>query len=292
MQTKTAFITLFGRPNVGKSTLLNALLGCKVSIVSPKPQTTRQKVTGILSEGDTQLIFADTPGVHHAKNKLGNFMDEVVGESAAGADVAVLVVASGDEIRENEKKMLSMLKGHRAVLVINKIDLYPKEEILKTITAFSKAYDFDEIVPVSAYKKDGITLLKDLLKGFAVPAPFFYDEQSVTDMSETEMICEAAREKMLYLLGDEIPHGVAVHLEYLEKTQSTVRVGLSIICERDSHKGIIIGKNGRMISKINAAVRKELEFMYDTKIFLESFVKVKPNWRNDAAMLKDFGFTK
>ncbi len=289
MKTKSAFITLIGRPNVGKSTLLNALIGTKVSIVSPKPQTTRNRVTGILTQGDTQLVFLDTPGVHKAKSKLGNYMVKVAEDSAKETDVTVMVIESGDTVRAAEERMVKKLQG-KTVLVINKIDLKPKEEILNTIAAFSALYPFDEIVPISAYKKDGVELLRDILLGFATEAPFYYDDDLVTDMSESEMICEMAREKMLYLLGEEVPHGTAVQLTQLEKQEHLVRVGITIYCERDSHKAIIIGKGGQALRKIGEAIRKELEFTYDCKVFLDCFVKVKKDWRNDLSALGDLGF--
>lgn len=288
-QTKSAFITLLGRPNVGKSTLLNALIGTKVSIVSPKPQTTRNRITGILTQGDTQLVFLDTPGVHKAKSKLGNYMVKVAEDSTKETDVTVMVIESGDELRSAEERLFKRLNG-KTVLVINKIDLRPKEDVLKTIAAFSKAYNFDEIVPISAYKKDGIDLLRNILLGFATPAPFYYDDEQVTDMDEAQMICEMAREKMLYLLGEEVPHGTAVQLTSLEKSDHLVKVGITIFCERDSHKAIIIGKKGQSLKKIGEAIRKELEFTYDCKVFLDCFVKVKKDWRNDASALSSLGF--
>ncbi|MBQ6947042.1 MAG: GTPase Era [Clostridia bacterium] len=288
-QTKSAFITLIGRPNVGKSTLLNALIGTKVSIVSPKPQTTRNRVTGILTEGDTQLVFLDTPGVHKSKSKLGDYMVKVAEESAKETDVTVMVIESGDVVRPAEERIAKKLKG-KTVLVINKIDLKPKEEILKTIAAFSALHSFDEIVPISAYKKDGVDILRKILIDFATPAPFYYDDDQVTDMNEYEMISEMAREKLLYLLGEEVPHGTAVQLTTLEKSESLVRVGITIYCERDSHKAIIIGKGGQSLRKIGEAIRKELEFTYDCKVFLDCFVKVKKDWRNDLSALDDLGY--
>ena len=289
MSTKSAFITLIGRPNVGKSTLLNALIGTKVSIVSPKPQTTRNRVTGILTKEDTQLVFLDTPGMHKAKSKLGNYMVKVAEDSAKETDVTVMVIESGDTVRAAEERMIKKLHG-KTVLVINKIDLKPKEEILKTIATFSALHNFDEIVPISAYKKDGVDILRNILLGYATPAPFYYDDDQVTDMDEPEMICEMAREKMLYLLGDEVPHGTAVQLTSLEKSETLVRVGITIFCERDSHKAIIIGKNGQSLRKIGESIRKELEFTYDCKVFLDCFVKVKKDWRNDLSALGTLGF--
>lgn len=289
METKSAFITLLGRPNVGKSTLLNALIGTKVSIVSPKPQTTRNRITGILTKGDTQLVFLDTPGVHKAKSKLGNYMVKVAQDSTKETDVTVMVIESGDEVRAAEEHMMKRLSG-KTVLVINKIDLRPKEDVLKTIAAFSSAYNFDEIIPISAYKKDGIDILRDILLRFATPSPFYYDDEQVTDMDEPQMICEMAREKMLYLLGDEVPHGTAVQLTSLEKNEHLVKVAITIFCERDSHKAIIIGKAGQALRKIGEAIRKELEFMYDCKVFLDCFVKVKKDWRNDLSALNFLGF--
>ncbi len=288
-QTKSAFITLLGRPNVGKSTLLNALIGAKVSIVSPKPQTTRTRVTGILTQGDTQLVFLDTPGIHKAKSKLGNFMVKVAKDSTKETDVTVMVIESGDEVRAAEQKMIENLSG-KTILVINKIDLKPKEEILKTIAAFSKFYSFDEIVPVSAYKKDGVDILRNILLDMATPAPFYYQPELLTDMDEPEMICEMAREKLLYLLGEEVPHGTAVQLSMLEKDEHLVKVGITIYCERDSHKAIIIGKQGQSLRKIGEAIRKELEFTYDCKVFLDCFVKVRQDWRNDVSALHSLGF--
>lgn len=289
MTTKSAFITLVGRPNVGKSTLLNALIRTKVSIVSPKPQTTRNRVTGILTQGDTQLVFLDTPGMHKSKSKLGDYMVKAAEESMKETDVTVMVIESGDTVRSTEERMMEKLRG-KTILVINKIDLKPKEEILKTIAAFSKCYSFDEIIPVSAYKKDGIDILRDILINYATPAPFYYEDDRVTDMDEPEMICEMAREKLLYLLGEEVPHGTAVQLTQLDKSQNLVKVGITIFCERDSHKAIIIGKGGQSLRKIGQAIRQELEYTYDCKVFLDCFVKVRKDWRNDQAALNLLGF--
>ena len=292
MEKKCAFITLIGRANVGKSTLLNALLGQKVSIVSPKPQTTRRKVTGVLTEGDTQLVFFDTPGLHRPKNKLGAYMEDVACQSTDGTDVVVMVVESGDEVRTAERKMTRLLTGKKNILVINKIDLRPKEDILGTIAAFREMFDFDEIIPVSARRKDGVDILKKVLQDAARPSPFYYDAETVTDMSETEMICETAREKMLYLLGEEVPHGIAVSVSYLEKREDIVRIGLDIICERDAHKAIIIGKGGGKLREIGSSIRREMEFIYEGKVYLECFVKVRKDWRNDARTLADLGFSE
>ena len=290
---KTAFIALVGRPNVGKSTLLNALLGVKVSIVSPKPQTTRQNVRGILTKQDTQLVFLDTPGMHSAKNRLDEFMMQNIRAGLSDADAAILVVQSGDRVGKAEERLLAAAKeaARPVVLVINKIDLRPKEEILSTIAIFSAAYDFAEIIPVSATQKDGLEILEQTLLSFGKVSPFFYDEEAVSDMDEGQMISEIAREKLLYYLQEEVPHGVAVSVTNLEKLPSLTRVELTIFCEKDSHKAILIGKGGEMIKRIGMAVRKEVEFMYDTKAFVECFVRVQKDWRNRPQFLSDMGYS-
>jgi len=289
--TKTIFVTLCGRPNVGKSTILNAFVGQKISIVSPKAQTTRTRVTGVLTKDNCQYVFLDTPGMHKAKTGLGQAMVQSVGEGIENADVTLFVVEAGDTIKATERAIIKMLRENRmtAFLVVNKIDEKSKEDVLKTITEFSSAFEFEEIIPVSAVKRDGLDIILDELNKRAEPSFFYYDDEYVTDTPSATYITEVIREKMLYNLGLEIPHTVALVSESYEEDEKIIRSSVTVYCTRESHKGIIIGKKGAMLKKILTDARVELEKTFDKKVFIECFVKVKLDWQNSSAMLRMLG---
>ena len=291
MSTKTVFATLMGRPNVGKSTLLNQIIGEKISIVSPKPQTTRTRITGIYTEEDTQFIFLDMPGFIVGKSGLGKRMEQTVSESVEETEIA-LFVAEAKAPNEQEKKMLSRLGEMEipAILVLNKIDSIPKEKILSAISAYTAVFDFDAVVPLSAKTGDGVEILLEELKKYAEDSPFFYDPDQLSDQSEAVFACEVVREKMLYLLGQEVPHGVALAVDAFEEEEDLISIYVVIYCSKDSHKGIIIGKGGSMLKEISSKARAELEKHFDKKIFLKCFVKVKRDWENNSGMLDSLGF--
>ena len=289
--SKTVFVTLCGRPNVGKSTLLNAFLGKKVSIVSPKAQTTRVRVTGVLTENNCQYVFLDTPGMHKAKSGLGAAMVQAVSEGIENADITLFIVEAGDRIMPTERSIIKMLKENRmsAFLVINKIDQADKEKVISTISEFSAAYDFEEIIPVSAKTRDGLDIVLSELYKRAEDSFFYYDSDFVSDMPGANYVCEVIREKMLYNLGLEIPHTVALIAESFEESDTLVRCSVTVYCTRESHKGIIIGKKGDMLKKINTQARIDLEKYFGKKVFVECFVKVKNDWQNNSAMLRMLG---
>ena len=291
---KSAFISIIGVPNVGKSSLLNRLLGTKVAIISPKPQTTRTKITGVLTEGDIQTVFIDTPGFHKPKNKLGQHMLRAVGDSLGGIDGAVLVADAGAKaLRAEEKELIEKLKQHRikAILALNKIDTLPsKELLLEKMAQFAALYDFEAIVPLSALKGENIEALKAELAKLAVEGPFFFPEDTLTDQPERVLVSELIREKMLKLLSQEVPHGVAVSIEKMRMRESgdVMDVEAVIYCERESHKGIIIGKKGAMLKRISTEARLDMERFFDCKVNLSTWVKVKEDWRNRQGLIHNF----
>ncbi len=292
MSTKTVFATLMGRPNVGKSTLLNQIIGEKISIVSPKPQTTRTRITGIFTREDTQFIFLDMPGFIVGKSGLGKRMEQTVSESVEETEIA-LFVAEAKAPNEQEKKMLSRLgeMGIPAMLILNKIDAIPKEKILSAITAYTAEFDFDAVIPLSAKTGDGVEILLSELEKYAEESPFFYDPDQLSDQSEAVFACEVVREKMLYLLGQEVPHGVALAVDAFEEEEELISIYVVIYCSRESHKGIIIGKGGNMLKEISSKARAELERHFGKKVFLKCFVKVKRDWENNSGLLDSLGFT-
>ena len=295
MITKTAMIAVIGRPNVGKSTLVNAMVGEKISIVSPKPQTTRYRIFGVVERGDTQLVFADTPGFHKARNKLGEYMVKVVAESVSDVDAACLVVEPKANVGRQEELLIERIKelGIPAVLVINKIDTVEKDELLPVIAAYAERYEFDAIVPVSAKRADGIEILIDVLKKFAAEGPQLFPDDMMTDQTERQLCAEIIREKMLMALESEVPHGINVEITgFKERDDLVDEIDATIYCEKQSHKGIIIGKNGEMLKKIGEAARADMEKMLDARVFLQTWVKVKENWRDSGANLKSFGFSE
>lgn len=290
---KTGFIAIVGRPNVGKSTLLNALLGEKVAIVSKKPQTTRNRITGILTRGETQYVFLDTPGMHHPKTKLGDYMVKSARAAIGDVDAAVLVVECGRTPDNIETGIAEKLKSAQipALLAINKTDRSNPAEIAKTIEDYAGLYNFSSVIPISALKADGVDIVLKECEPFVAEGEWFFPEDEFTDQPERQIAAEIIREKLLRLLDDEIPHGTAVVIEEFEETPSIIRIRAEIYCEKDSHKGIIIGKNGEMLKTIGTYAREDLEKFFGIKVYLNLWVKVKENWRDDLATLGNFGYS-
>ena len=291
MQSKSAFITIVGRPNVGKSSLMNALVGEKIAIVSPKPQTTRNRITGVLTRGETQLVFLDTPGVHHARTKLGDYMNRQATGSVADVDLAVFVTEANRPLNEAEKNLLAGFRGIPAIAVANKIDLLDApEQMLTKIAELAEAYSFDEIVPVSVLQNDGIDGLLEILLRYAEEGPHFFDDDAMTDQPERVIVAEIIREKILRNMRDEIPHGTAVTIERMEDRGRIVDIDATIYCERETHKGMLIGKKGEMLKRIGTQAREDAERFLGTKVNLQCWVKVKEDWRNREGLIKNFGY--
>ena len=293
-ERKTAFIAIVGRPNVGKSSILNNLLGQKVAIVSSKPQTTRTKIMGVLTEDNVQLVFTDTPGFHKPKTKLGEKMNKAVDDSIGGVDSCLFVTEAKGEIREAELDLLKKLKAERipVVLAINKIDmLADKQELMGRILELTNLLDFEAVIPVSARENDGMDELKDELFKLAAPSEFFFPEDTLTDQPERVLAAEMIREKLLHKLSDEIPHGIAVSIERMKEREDKPIIDIEavIYCERESHKGIVIGKKGIMLKEISTNARHELEQFFECKINLQCWVKVKEDWRNREGLIHNFG---
>ena len=295
MITKTAMITICGRPNVGKSTLTNALVGEKIAIVTNKPQTTRNRISAVLNRGETQFVLMDTPGFHKPRTRLGDYMVKVVRESVADVDAVVLVVEPIASIGPQEAALIERIKqsGAPSVLVINKIDTVEKAELLAVMAAYGAAYPFAARVPISAKNGEGLTELMDELQTFAEPGPQLFPDDMISDMPEKQICAELVREKLLLCLDKEIPHGTAVAVtKFSERENGIIDMDVTIYCEKDSHKGIIIGKHGAMLKKIGAMAREDIEAFMGTKVFLQTWVKVKENWRDSNALLRNFGFTE
>ncbi len=293
--TKSAMITICGRPNAGKSTLTNALVGEKVAIVSPKPQTTRNRITAIVNHGDTQFVLLDTPGFHKPKTRLGDYMVNVVRESVSDVDCVLLMVEPVAAIGPQEEALIERLKqaGAPAILLINKIDTVDKARLLEVMAVYSAAYDFDAILPVSAKTGDGLDELLDELEKYAVEGPHLFPDDMITDQPERQICAELVREKLLKCLDKEIPHGTAVEVtKFSERDNGIIDLEVTIFCEKDSHKGIIIGKKGAMLKKIGELARLDIEAFMGTKVNLQTWVKVKENWRDSMASLRNFGFTE
>ena len=290
--TKTAFIMIAGKPNVGKSTLLNTLLGEKVAIVSRKPQTTRNRITGVLTKGENQYVFTDTPGLHKPKTLLGEYMMKSVGNVADSSDIVLFVVEAGTEINPNEKNALDKYQsmGIDVILVINKTDKANKVKLAQQISELSSQYKFHAVIPISALNGDGVEYIFEELEPLLAESIHFFPEDYITDQPERKIFAEIIREKILRLLDDEIPHGVAVSVEDFSEKKGLLSVRAEIYCERESHKRIIIGKNGAMLKKIGTYAREDAEELFDTKVFLDLWVKVKENWRDRPSLLSDFGF--
>jgi len=290
--TKTAFIAIVGRPNVGKSTLMNALLGEKIAIVSSKPQTTRNRIMGILTEGENQFVFLDTPGIHKAKTKLGNYMMKSVRSSLGTADAVILIADAGKAPGEIERNICEKVKQDNtpAMLVLNKIDLVDREAIAETIAQYAALYDFDAFVPVSALKGKNLKDVMEEAEKFLYEGEWFFEEDMITDQPEKQIAAEIIREKMLRTLSKEIPHGSAVVIEEFKEEDDLLSIRAEIYCEKESHKGIIVGKGGEMLKRIGSYAREDLEDFFGMKVYLNLWVKVKENWRDNEYNLNNFGF--
>ncbi len=289
---RSGFVTLIGRPNVGKSTLMNYLVGQKIAITSKKPQTTRNRIQTVLTTEEGQIVFVDTPGIHKAKNKLGEYMVNVARQTLNEVDVILWLVEPTTFIGAGEQHIIERLKkvNTPVILVINKIDSVKKEEILKAIAAYKDQMEFAEIVPVSARSGENTgELLKTVMK-YLPYGPQYYDEDTVTDQPERQIVAELIREKALHCLEDEIPHGIAVTIESMKRKGKVTHIEATIICERDSHKGIIIGKQGNMLKKIGSTARYEIEKMLECQVNLKLWVKVKKDWRDSEYLMKNFGY--
>ena len=291
---RSAFIAIVGRPNVGKSSLLNRILGEKIAIVTNKPQTTRTRIMGVLTEGEHQLVFTDTPGMHKARTSLGKYMVRSVTESVAGADACLLVVDATEEISDTERELIERMKvlSLPCVLAINKTDIVKeKSSIMKVILDYSALYDFEAVVSVSAKKGEGVDELIDELKKLTNEGGHFFDADTLTDQPERQLASEMIREKLLLCLDKEIPHGTAVVIEKMrQRDNGVLDIEATIYCERDPHKGIIIGKGGNMLKKVSTKAREDMERFFDCKVNLQTWVKVKEDWRNRDGLLRNFGF--
>lgn len=295
MNTKTAMITIAGRPNVGKSTLTNYLVGEKIAIVSNKPQTTRNRICGIMTRDNTQFVFVDTPGFHKARTKLGDYMVNVTRDSIADVDLTILVVEPIASIGAQEEGLIAQIKSRNCpvILAINKIDTVEKESLLAVIAAYSEAASFDAIVPISAKTGDGVEDLLKLCEKYAVDSPFLFPEDVTTDQPERQVMAEIIREKLLWCLDREVPHGTAVEItKFSERDNGIIDLDATIYCEKASHKGIIIGKRGDMLKKISSMARSDCERFMGTKVYLTTWVKVKEKWRDSDFLVRNFGYSE
>ena len=295
MKTKTAMITIAGRPNVGKSTLTNYLVGEKIALVSNKPQTTRNRICGIVTRDDTQFVFVDTPGYHRSRTKLGDYMVNVAKESIADVDATILVVEPIASIGPQEEGLIEKIASSRcpAILAINKIDTVEKEALLEVIAVYSQAAKFDAIIPICAKNGDGIDVLLKQCRQYAQEGPFLFPEDITTDQPERQVMAEIIREKLLWCLEKEIPHGTAVEItRFSERDSGVIDIDATIYCERSSHKGIIIGKQGAMLKKISTMARNDCEKFMGTKVYLTTWVKVKENWRDSDFLVRNFGYSE
>ncbi|MEY8316392.1 GTPase Era [Oscillospiraceae bacterium 50-58] len=296
MIKKSGIITICGRPNVGKSTLTNAFVGEKVAIVTSKPQTTRNRICGIKNRGECQFVFVDTPGLHKARTRLGDYMVNVVRESVSDVDAVLLLVEPIPNVGEPEGQLIARIKalGCPAVLAINKADtVAQKDKLLEVIQVYSQEHDFDAVVPISARTGQGVEELLGVLEGFLPEGPQLFPEDMTSDQPERQMMAEIMREKLLLLLDKEIPHGTAVEItRFAERDDEVVEVEATIYCEKNSHKGIIIGKGGGMLKKASTLARQDMEKFMGTKVFLKTWVKVKENWRDNPAAIQNFGYVK
>lgn len=293
MKTKTAMITIAGRPNVGKSTLTNYLVGEKIAIVSNKPQTTRNRICGIVTKEDTQYIFVDTPGFHKPRTKLGDYMLGVTKSSISDVDLTLLMVEPIASVGSQEQALIQQLENQKCptILVINKIDSVQKDELLAVIEQYSKAGKFDAIIPISAKTGDGVEVLLEQCKKYAIESPFLFPEDITTDQPERQVMAEIIREKLLWCLEREVPHGTAVEItKFSERDTGIIDIDATIYCEKANHKGIIIGKHGEMLKKISSMSRADCERFMGTKVFLTTWVKVKENWRDSDFLVRNFGY--
>ena len=295
MATKTAMITIAGRPNVGKSTLTNLLVGEKIAIVSNKPQTTRNRICGIVTKNDTQYVFVDTPGFHKARTKLGDYMVNVTKSSISDVDLAILVVEPIPSIGPQEQGLIEELSAKKcpAILAINKIDTVEKESLLSVIDVYSQAAEFAAIIPICAKTGDGVDTLLELCDKYAVESPFLFPDDVTTDQPERQVMAEIIREKLLWCLDREIPHGTAVEItKFSERDNGIIDIDATIYCEKASHKGIIIGKHGDMLKKISSLARVDCERFMGTRVYLTAWVKVKENWRDSDFLVRNFGYSE
>lgn len=293
MNTKCAMITIAGRPNVGKSTLTNRLVGEKIAIISNKPQTTRNRICGVVTRGDTQFIFMDTPGFHKPRTRLGDYMVNVVHESVADVDAVLLMVEPIASVGAQEQALLEELRQQKmpVVLVINKADTVEKEQLLPVIAAYSEVFSFDNIIPISAKTGDGVESLLSICSAYAQEGPHLFPDDAVTDQPERQVMAEIIREKLLWCLEKEIPHGTAVEInKFSERDDGVIELDATIYCEKASHKGIIIGKHGAMLKKISTMARQDCEKFMGTKVYLTTWVKVKEQWRDNLNLLHGFGY--
>ena len=293
MKTKTSMITIAGRPNVGKSTLTNHLVGEKIAIVSNKPQTTRNRICGVVTKGNTQFVFVDTPGYHRARTKLGDYMVNVARESIADVDATILVVEPIASIGPQEEGLMEKIRASHssAILAINKIDTVEKENLLEVIALYSQTGLFDAIVPISAKTGDGVEDLMKVCEKYAQEGPFLFPEDATTDQPERQVMAEIIREKLLWNLEKEIPHGTAVEItKFSERDNGVIDLDATIYCEKASHKGIIIGKGGEMLKKISSMARSDCEKFMGTRVYLTTWVKVKENWRDSDFLVRNFGY--
>lgn len=289
---KSGFAAIIGMPNVGKSTLLNTIAGQKIAIISDKPQTTRNKILAIHTTEDYQIVFTDTPGIHKPHNKLGEFMVKVANESMNEMDVVLFVVDASKPIAPMEKEIAKNIgkTGVPAILILNKVDAVKKEELLPIIADYSNLHEFSSIVPISAKTGDGVDILLNDIESLLEEGPQFYYEDMVTDQPEKQIAAEIIREKMLWLLDKEVPHGIAIEIEKMQELSDITKIYATIYCEKPTHKGIVIGKNGEMLKKIGQKARVDIEEMLDKKVYLELWVKIKTDWRNSDRMIKNFGY--
>ncbi|MBQ7968296.1 MAG: GTPase Era [Clostridia bacterium] len=289
---RTAFIAIVGRPNVGKSTLLNALMGEKIAIVSKKPQTTRNRITGILTKDEDQYVFLDTPGMHKPKTKLGDYMVKNVRKTVGESDAVILVADASYAPGQIEEGFIERIKKQElpSILVINKTDKADAEKVGETIKAYSSLHDFDSIVPISAVNNDGVDIVLKEAEGFLREGEWFFPESALTDQPERQIAAEIIREKLLRLLDEEIPHGTAVLIDTFEEGKNLLKINATVYCEKETHKGIIIGKKGETLKKIGTYAREDMEAFFDVKVFLNIWVKVKENWRDSQQNITNFGF--
>lgn len=291
---KSGFVSVVGRTNAGKSTLVNSLIGEKIAIISNKPQTTRYRIMGIKSEEDIQIVFTDTPGIHNPKTRLGDFMINEAKDSLNDTDVALLVIEPVDNVGRSEEKLIETIKGLKipAILVINKIDTIRKDALFPIIEKYAEAFPFEAIIPVSAKTKDGLDILEKEIKKYLQEGPMFFPSDMVTDSPVKQRLSEIVREKLLWALDKEIPHGIFIEVTGMEELQNKVNLDITIYCEKQSHKGIIIGKGGEQLKNIGIKARYDMEHLLDKKVFLNLWVKVKEGWRDNSMLLKNFGFTE
>lgn len=290
---KSGFVAIVGMPNVGKSSLLNSIVGQKIAIISDKPQTTRNKILAIHTTDEEQIIFTDTPGIHTPHNKLGEFMVSEAKQSINDTDIVVFMVDATRRIQDMERKIAADVEksGIPCILAINKIDLMPKENLLPLIADYSSLADFEAVVPISAKNNDGVDLLLEDIRDYLTEGPKFYYDDMITDQPEKQIAAEIIREKLLWCLDKEVPHGIAIEIEKMQEKKNITSINAVIYCEKASHKGIVIGKNGDMLKKVGSMARVDIEKMLDKKVYLELWVRVKNDWRNSNFLMKNFGFT-